>query len=298
MSYDYLLFPANYRLAPVLSGEDDREQWSPKAGLVWKATPSTTFRGAYTRSLGGVSLEQSFQLEPSQVAGINQAWRSLIPESAVGSQAGARLETGAVEWDQRFPTETYLAVRGETGRSEVHRQVGVLDQTFFATASSTPEHLDFRESTLSVTLNQLVGQSGVLGAQYRLSNASLEDVYPNIPENVPHQIPPFQLRPRQELESTLHQVRLFAGVNHASGLFGQIESLWSSQSNQGYSPARPGDDFWQFNVYAGYRFPKRRAEVRVGVLNLGDQDYRLNPLNLTPELPRSRTFVASLKLAF
>jgi len=298
VSYDYLLFPANYRLAPVLSGEDDREQWSPKAGLVWKATPSTTFRGAYTRSLGGVSLEQSFQLEPSQVAGINQAWRSLIPESAVGSQAGARLETGAVEWDQRFPTETYLAVRGETGRSEVHRQVGVLDQTFFATASSTPERLDFRESTLSVTLNQLVGQSGVLGAQYRLSNASLEDVYPNIPENVPHQIPPFQLRPRQELESTLHQVRLFAGVNYASGLFGQIESLWSSQSNQGYSPARPGDDFWQFNIYAGYRFPKRRAEVRVGVLNLGDQDYRLNPLNLTPELPRSRTFVASLKLAF
>jgi outer membrane receptor protein involved in Fe transport len=298
LSYDYLLFPANHRFAPVLSDEDSRDQWSPKVGLLWKASPSTTLRGAYTRSLGGVSLEQSFQLEPSQIAGINQAWRSLIPESAVGSQAGARLETGAVEWDQRFPTETYLAVRGETGRSVVHRQVGVLDQTFFAEASSTPEHLDFRETTLSITLNQLVGQSGVLGAQYRLSNAQLEDVYPAIPENVPHSFPPYELHPRQDLESTLHQVRLFAGVNYASGLFGQIESLWSAQSNHGYSPARPGDDFWQFNLYAGYRFPGRRVELRLGLLNLTDQDYRLNPLNLTPELPRSRTFVASLRLVF
>jgi len=38
--------------------------------------------------------------------------------------------------------------------------------------------------------------------------------------------------------------------------------------------------------------------VTVGVLNLSDRDYHLNPLNLTAELPRQRTFYASLRLSF
>jgi hypothetical protein len=41
-----------------------------------------------------------------------------------------------------------------------------------------------------------------------------------------------------------------------------------------------GDDFWQHNVWSGYRFPRRRAELRLGVLNLADQDYRLNSAKL------------------
>ena len=51
-------------------------------------------------------------------------------------------------------------------------------------------------------------------------------------------------------------------------------------------------------MFVGHRFLQRRAEVRVGILNLGDQDYRLNPLNLHEEYPRERTFYAALKLYF
>ena len=36
----------------------------------------------------------------------------------------------------------------------------------------------------------------------------------------------------------------------------------------------------------------------LGILNLTDRDYRLNPLNLTTELPRTRTFYASLRFSF
>jgi hypothetical protein len=215
-----------------------------------------------------------------------------------GAQAGARLESGSLEWDYRFPTETYLAIRGDANRSSLRRQVGVFDLEFLATPSTTPEELDFRETSLNITLNQMLGKGLALGAHYRLSNAQLEDVYPGIPESVPAFFPPYELRPRQELESTLHQILLFAVYNHESGCFGRLESLWSRQSNQGYQPARPGDDFWQFNAFVGYRFPQRRAEVRLGLLNITDQDYRLNPLNLTPELPRSRTFTASVLLNF
>ena len=60
----------------------------------------------------------------------------------------------------------------------------------------------------------------------------------------------------------------------------------------------PGNNFWQFNAYAGYRFLRRHAEVRIGVLNMTDRDYRLNPLTLYNELPRERMFYASFKFYF
>ncbi len=298
LSYDCLQFPANHRFAPVLSGEETRSQWSPKAGLIWKISPLSTVRGAYTRSLGGASLDQSFRLEPSQVAGLNQSWRSLIPESVAGAQAGARLESAGLEWDFHLPTDTYLAIRGDVHRSRLRRRIGVLDLPFFAEPSHASEQLEFREASLALTLNQLVGKSGALGAQYRLSNAQLDDVFPGIPETVPHQMPPNELKPRQDLEGTFHQIDLFGAINHASGWFGRADAIWSSQANHGYDPGLSGDSFWQFNLHAGYRLPRRWAEVQVGLLNLANQDYRLNPLNLTTDLPRERTFVARLLVRF
>jgi hypothetical protein len=44
--------------------------------------------------------------------------------------------------------------------------------------------------------------------------------------------------------------------------------------------------------------PRRHAEARIGLLNITDQDYKLNPLTLYSELPRERTFYASFKFYF
>jgi len=57
-------------------------------------------------------------------------------------------------------------------------------------------------------------------------------------------------------------------------------------------------DFWQFNLYAGWRFWQRRAELQLGLLNVGDQDYQLNPVNLTYAQPRGREFMARFKFNF
>lgn len=297
-SFDHLRSPSNYRFAPLLDNEESRDQWSPKGGAVWKISSSSTLSGAYTRSLGGVSLDQSYRLEPSQVAGFNQSWRGLIPESTVGSQAASRMEMASLQWDQRFKTDTYIALRGDLSRSTLSRQVGVFDLPFLAEPSTTPERLSFREQTLTAHVDQMLGNNFTAGTQYRLSRARLDDDYANIPASASHFFPPYELKPQQELTSTLHQVQVFAMLNHPSGFFGRVEGWWSLQSNTGYSPDRPGDDFWQFNLFAGYRFHRRRAEIRLGLLNLTDQDYRLNPLNLTPELPRHRTLTASLRLSF
>ena len=50
--------------------------------------------------------------------------------------------------------------------------------------------------------------------------------------------------------------------------------------------------------YIGYRFPRERGDITIGVLNLADEDYRLNSLNPYVDLPRERLFYARLRLNF
>ena len=132
-----------------------------------------------------------------------------------------------------------------------------------------------------------------MGTSYRLSEAELTGRFPNLPAAAPG-----VTALAQDERSVLGHLQLFAIFNHPTGVFAQWSSDYFRQANSGYAPARPGDAFWQHNVFIGYRFPHRRAEARLGVLNLTDHDYRLNPLNLQNELPRTRTFVASLKWNF
>jgi outer membrane receptor protein involved in Fe transport len=98
--------------------------------------------------------------------------------------------------------------------------------------------------------------------------------------------------------STLNQLNLFARFNHPCGLFARVEGNWYLQSNDGYDPAEPGDNFWQVNLFGGYRFWHRHAQIQLGVLNVTDQDYRLEPLNLYTELPRQRTLAVNFQFTF
>ena len=107
---------------------------------------------------------------------------------------------------------------------------------------------------------------------------------------------PFALR--QEQQATLHQVRLYGLFNHPSGFFCGAESLWNGQVNAKDSSTLADDEFWQFNLYGGYRWWQRRAEVQVALLNLTDQDFRLNPINSTASLPRERTLTLSFRFSF
>src|SRR5207253_8816485 len=154
------------------------------------------------------------------------------------------------------------------------------------------QSLDFQESSLIVAVNQLLGDEWALGGRYKVSYADL-DASSSIPASVRGSS---VLSP--DVSARLHQLDLYAIYQHRSGFFGQFDALWSDQVNFGYSPSLPSSDFWQFNLYAGYRFFQRRAEARVGFLNLDDRDYKLNPLTLYNELPRGRMLTVSLKLNF
>jgi tetratricopeptide (TPR) repeat protein len=314
VSYDRITFPENFRSPPISDDQETMERVSPKAGVVWNAARNTIIRSAYTRSLAGPSVDQSFQIEPTQVAGFNQSFRSLIPESVAGANVGAQFETYGISVEQTIFSNTYLALGGEVLNSKVKRTLGafLIDPDAYATPSGIRNHLDYDERTLLVSLNQLLGNEWSVGVHYGLSDVEVDDTYP---ETAPGAVFRDGLRTRQNLEATLHRLLLHANFNHPSGFFARTEALWILQQNNGYGFIQPGDpevpgdpdivypempdeNFWHLNAFLGYRFARSRAEVTVGLLNITDEDYMLNPLTLHNEFPRERTFVARLAFAF
>jgi outer membrane receptor protein involved in Fe transport len=302
LAYDCITFPENFQTAPISESDTTENKLSPKAGLIWTPAENTTARFAYTRSLSGASVDQSYQLEPSQVAGFIQNYRSIIPESITGPNAGAGFETYDLSIEQKFRTETYLIISGEILNSTVDRIDGDFDYNPFSLTQPYPvpsglrEDLDYQEKTFQFTVNQLLGKEWSLGAQYRLSQAVLNDDYPDVPDSLIGGFVNFQ--PRQRTQGILNQLDLTAIYNLPTGFFAEGEAQWFGQSNAGYTPAEPGDDFWQLNLFAGWRSPRRKMEATIGLLNIAGQDYNLNPLNIYNELPRTRTLEVSLQFNF
>jgi hypothetical protein len=251
-----------------------------------------TLRGAYTRSLGGVSEDESYRLEQTQVAGFPQAFRSLISESVVGSVSAPTYETYSAALDLKFPSRTYVGIQAQWLNTDVDRTIGALaldnGQPPFAPAS-TPEQLRYRENSLGLSVNQLLGDAFVVGASYKFDHVTLNDVLPLVPEAA---LP----SARQTDHADLHEVTGYVLFNHPSGLFARADATWYHQNNSDAS--MPGDDFIQENLYVGYRFLHRHAELMLGILNLSGQDYHLNPLNTYMELPRERTCIVRLNFIF
>src|SRR5207244_4121083 len=125
LDYDEISFPLNYRNPPLTAGRSHSSQVSPKAAAVLEITPQATLRGVFARSLGGVSLEESFRLEPTQLAGFPQTFRSLVPESVVGSVSAPEYEIYGGALDFKFSTKTYVGVQVEELDSKVRRTIGV-----------------------------------------------------------------------------------------------------------------------------------------------------------------------------
>ena len=293
---DQETIPSNFRHPPVTPGEEERSQVGPKAGFFWTPLAQATLRGAYTRSLGGVSLDESYRLEPTQLAGFPQAFRTLIPESTpgVGSVSAPVYEALGLALDLKLGSRTFAGFQAERLTSDVRRRVGVFtvqNGNTPATADSIAERLGFEERSLAMSVNQLLGDQFVAGSRYKLALAELDDAYPATPRSVLTPAFPSQ-------RAALHQATGYLLFNHPSGFFARVEAQWHGQRNSGYSGALPGDAVVQENIYVGYRFPRGHGELQLGLLNLTGADYRLNPLSAYEEMPRERVFEARLSFRF
>ncbi len=294
VSYDYLKMPANYRTPPLSAGTEERHRLGPKAAIVWSPIAEVTLRGIYSQTLGGVSLDQSYRLEPTQLAGFPQAFRTVISESLVGSVAGPEHDVMGAALDLKFGMGTYVGLQVDRVTSDVERTIGVFRIQNSAAPylpSTTGEDLNYEENSFSITANQLLGNGFVAGASYRVTRSELESTLPEIPVAV---LP----GAARDESAWLHQIGGYLLYNHPSGFFARFDARYYQQSNRGYTPDQPGDEFVQLDLQAGYRCFRRRVELAVGILNLTDQDYRLNPLTPYNELPRERVFAARFSFRF
>ena len=159
---------------------------------------------------------------------------------------------------------------------------------------SLADRLDFQERFISVSLHQLVGNQFALGVVYRVSRAELKDNYTEVSDAAAAS----GFVPRQTFSGTLDTLELRGIWQHPSGLFAQVNGVWSRQNTGGVLANIKGDDFWQWSVLGGCRFAQRRGEITVGVLNVTGTDYQLSPINLYRESPRERTFYAKFSFQF
>ncbi len=294
-SYDRLRHPINFDAAPIAAGSTTTDQWSPKAALLWTPLTNLTWRAAYRRSLGGLSYDNSIRLEPAQLAGFVQSDRSLVPESRSGLVPGTEFETLHLGAEWRLVSRTYLLAAGEVLRSAGRRWVGVFDYRdappFIAGTGRVRESLNFEERSVAVGLHQLLGEEWAISARYRLAAAELRTRVPALPEA-------FDSSARADEEAWLHEVDLAVRYFHACGWFAGAEARWRSQDNRRDAGTLRDDDFWQFDVWTGWRLAQRRVELSVGALNLTGRNYRLNPLNAAADLPRERLLALRVRWSF
>ena len=109
VTYDRITYPENFRSAPISGNETTADQVSPKAGLIWTPLDKTTVRFAYTRSLAGASLDQSYQMEPSQVAGFVQSTAASFLNPSPGQMPGPNLKPTTFRWSKNSPPELIWA---------------------------------------------------------------------------------------------------------------------------------------------------------------------------------------------
>ena len=295
-SYDHLRAPLNTDLAPISQQTDSRDLLAPKIGITFEPWERGEFRAAYTQSLGGLFFDNSVRLEPSLVAGFHQSYRSIIPEGVAGLSSGSRFETFHASYNQSWRSGTYLGISGEILKSNGTRGIGALTNGTALPLPDSPttlsQQLDFQEESVSIFAHQLIGNAWAPGMRYRISHAELNDQFSALPQGLPG-----LASLSQQNEATMQELNLFLWYNHSSGIFGRWESNHYRQDNASATGLKD-EALWQHNLYLGYRFPQRRAQIQLGLLNLFDQDYRLNPINLHSELPRGRTISVSARFNF
>ena len=180
VSWDRIAHPLNFRNPPTSSVQTQNERLSTKVGFILNSR-WVQVRGAFTQGLGGVSYDESVRLEPVQIAGFNQSYRTVISESLVGSVETPRFQNIGLSLEGMLPTKTWWGLTGNMIEQEVDRTLGAftgfspgvfpIEPAYFP--SSTRQSLSYREQSLQFTLNQLVGKHWALGGLYRVTESEL-----------------------------------------------------------------------------------------------------------------------------
>jgi len=306
VTWDQLDHPDNFRNPPVNDKQREERQFSGKLGFTMTPSPWFHLRGAYAEGLGGVTFDESVRLEPSQVAGFSQAYRTILSESIAGSVEAPLFKTWGLGVDGVLPSRTWWGATFKVIEQDVDRTIGAFSgydlipifpnsPAYFP--DGTPQHLAYRECALGATLNQLIGDEFSVGLSYQITRSDLHNTYPELVG--------VSTKANLKDQATLQELSVSGNWNFPSGFFATLEGNAFAQDLKddpnGFAPGTPpreGDSFWQFNALVGYRFWRNQGALTLGILNIGDTDYRLSPLTPYGEIVRGRTAVIACRMNF
>ena len=297
---DFLKLARNTIAPPLSHAHDPVNQVSPKAGLLWEPSSAVAVKLAYAQSLNGQDLDQSVRLEPANFAGLPISFRTAFPDSLVGGLSGEHIETWQADGRFRLGANTYAVIGLQRLESHVDREVGTYT---FATVldpapqpAHTGESLRFQEESLHGSLRRLFGDIVSAGVGYDVAHAKLEEALAIDPALF---VPPTS--GSRMNEGLLHTLSLDVLANLPNGLFAGAKATWRRQTDltdPTLGGQLPAEDFWQCDIYAGYRSPRRHFELTLALLNLAGQDYRLHPINAYQDPPRERTLAVTARFNF
>ncbi|MBL9139952.1 MAG: TonB-dependent receptor [Verrucomicrobiales bacterium] len=292
-----IVYPRNADWSPVSDESDQRTAVSPKAGVTYTPWSGAVFRGGFAQGIGSQDFASSLRLEPSEIGGFPQTFHGLVPSSAVGVLTGQREQMLSLGYDQRIGQRTFFGVAAEELRSWGEQTLGIMTHAGPAPIPDQTEQrtqrIEFREQALALYASHLIGERWAVGLRYRLAEDHLDRSFPTLPKDLPGTTEFVGAR-----DAVLHDLEGFALFNHECGFYAQWSSRWRGQHSTGGLDTPPDENFWQHDLAVGYRFPYRRADLRIDLLNLFDQDYRLNPLSPYLETPRRRTLQLTLRIHF
>ncbi len=305
LSWDRVEHPENFRNPPLSERNQVDEKFAGKLAFTYAPSKAFAARGMFSEGIGGVTFDESVRLEPVQLAGFNQAYRTVISESLVGSVEAPDYRIAGLSFEGALPNQAWWSAAVGLIEQSVDRQIGAFtgyESNLFISSPAyfpgeTGQSLDYREATFSLSYDQLIGRQFSLGARYQLVHSTLKTEYPDLPEVL------FANQSSTD-RATLQSINLHATWNSPSGLFARLEGDWYHQALDFESPGLPSgaenssSDFWQVNAHLGYRFNEGQSEIRLGVLNLTDQDYQLSPLNPYSDLVRERTGYIGCRFSF
>jgi outer membrane receptor protein involved in Fe transport len=268
---------------------------APKFGIHIELTDNLDLRGFYTKYLNGLYFDNSFSIQPNQLAGFNQAYRNLVPQSVVGLVPAAEIQSYGSGLDFRSPSgNIFSGIEFVVSSSDAQRGVGAMTNSTGLPIPDThltlDQYLEFTENRLSAYFNHIVGSYVTLGMNYTLADSRLHSRFPVLPTNLTN------LDSIEYVDNSL----LFQGefsllYNHPSGWFGR----WASRIDHQWNDAPfPDESIWRHDILLGYRFPRRRLEVMVGVQNLTDQSPQINPLNFPRQMAPQRTIYVQAVVSF
>ncbi len=221
------------------------------------------------------------------MAGFTQSYRTVIPESVVGSVPAHDLKVAGLALDTKLATRTYLGLELQRIRSDVEESFGALGFEELVLPGQggsilrLPETILYSERSAGASIDQLVGDQVSVGAGYRFTDVSLEQSAPAA----------------GMIDGGLHQINLRLLWNHSSGWFAQTDAQSYFQQTS-HGEFKTEESVTQWNVQIGYRFNRSKGEISAGILNLLDKDHHLDPIHTLEELPRERVFFTRLKISF